>query len=98
VACQGEPSEFRRRVQAGAYLRELGRAKGNYVMADGVVWIWNVKEDRFAKVLGSLDFSQASDHLWAAAEALYPDQAIRAREWVEPLLHQLRHGQEHAAV
>ena len=28
MACQGEPSEFRRRVQAGAYLRELGLGQG----------------------------------------------------------------------
>jgi hypothetical protein len=98
VAYQGEPLEFGRRVQAEAYRRGLGSAKAVYVVADGAVWIWNVKEDRFAQALGLLDFSHASDHLWTVAEVLYPDQAARAREWVEPLLHQLRHGQEQAVV
>lgn len=98
VAYQGEPVEFGRRVQAEAYRRGLGQAKVVYIVADGAVWIWNVQEDRFAQALGLLDFSHASDHLWAVAQALYPDQAERARSWVEPLLHQLRHGQEETVV
>ena len=85
-------------MQAEAYRRGLGSAKAVYVVADGAVWIWNVQEDRFAQALGLLDFSHASDHLWAVAQALYPDQAERARLWVEPLLHPLRHGQEQAVV
>lgn len=98
VAYQGEPLEFGRRVQAEAYRRGLGQAQAVYVVADGAVWIWNVQEDRFAQALGLLDFSHASHHLWAVAQTLYPNQAERARSWVEPLLHQLRHGQEQTVV
>ena len=98
VAYQGEPVEFGRRVQAEAYRRGLGDAQAVYIVADGAVWIWNVQADRFAQALGLLDFSHASDHLWAVAQALYPDQTERARAWVEPLLPQLRHGQEQNVV
>jgi len=98
VAYQGEPLEFGRRVQAEADRRGLGSAQAVYVVADGAVWIGNVQEDRFAQALGLLDFSHAADHLWAVAEALYPDQPQRARAWVESLRHQLRHGQEQTVV
>ena len=85
-------------MQAEAYRRGLGQVKAVYIVADGAVWIWNVQADRFAQALGLLDFSHASDHLWTVAQALSPDQTERARFWVEPLLHQLRHGQEQTVV
>lgn len=94
VAYQGEPLEFGRRVQAEARRRGLGRARAVYVVADGSVWIWNVAADRFAGAVEVLDFYHASQHLWAVAHALHGEGTPAARAWVEPLLHQLRHGQE----
>jgi hypothetical protein len=94
VAWQGEPLEFGRRVQAEARRRGLAEAKKVFVVADGSVWIWNVQADRFGQAQGVLDFYHASQHLWAVAHALHPTDAAAARAWVEPLLHQLRHGQE----
>ena len=63
-------------------------------MADGGVWIWNLVADRLADATGVLDFYHASQHLWAVAHTLHPAAAAAARAWVEPLLHQLRHGEE----
>jgi hypothetical protein len=57
------------------------------------VWIWNIIEDRFVTCLSGLDFCQGTTHLWAIAHALFPEEA-QATAWVEPLLHQLKHGQE----
>ena len=94
VAWQGEPLEFGRRVQAEAQRRGLAEAKEVFVVADGSVWIWNVQQDRFSRAHGVLDFYHASQHLWTVAHALYPADEVRARSWVEPLLSQLRHGQE----
>lgn len=34
----------------------------------------------------------AREHLWAVAHALYPDDETFARQWVEPMLQQLRCG------
>ena len=94
VAYQGEPVEFGRRVQAEARRRGLGAAQQVYVVADGSVWIWNVAADRFAGATEVLDFYHASQHLWAVAQVLYGEGTDAARAWVQPLLHQLRHGQE----
>ena len=94
VAYVGEPLEFGRRVQAEARRRGLGQTPRVYVVADGGVWIWNIVADRFAAATGVLDFYHASQHLWELAHSLYPENAAGAKAWVEPLLHQLRHGGE----
>ena len=94
VAWQGEPLEFGRRVQAEARRRGLAEARNVFMVADGSVWIWNVRTDRFGQAQGVLDFYHASQHLWAVAHALHPGDEGAARSWVEPLLSQLRHGQE----
>jgi hypothetical protein len=94
VAWQGEPLEFGRRVQAEAQRRGLAQAREVFVVADGSVWIWNVQADRFGRAQGVLDFYHASQHLWTVAHALHPADETAARAWVEPLLSQLRHGQE----
>jgi hypothetical protein len=94
VAWQGEPQEFGHRVQAEARRRGLASAQDVFVVADGSVWIWKVQQDRFRQAKGVLDFYHASEHLWAVARSLHPTDEAAARAWVEPLLSQLRHGQE----
>lgn len=64
------------------------------VIADGAAWIWNIARDRFSEARGTLDFYHASSHLWAIGHALFGEGTDEARQWVEPLLHQLRHGEE----
>jgi len=94
---QTPPVEFGRAVQAEAIRRGLGHARYVFVLADGAVWIWNLIEDRFAACLKGLDFHHASTRLWAIAHELFPEEAP-AKAWVEPLLHQLKHGQEAEVV
>jgi hypothetical protein len=90
---QTPPEEFGRAVHAEAIRRGMGKAQYVFVLADGAVWIWNLIEDRFAACLKGLDFYHASTHLWAIAHELFPEEA-KAKAWVQPLLHQLKHGQE----
>jgi hypothetical protein len=68
------------------------------VVADGGAWIWNLVEDRFSDAVGVLDFYHASEHLWAVARAIYGEDETAARRWVQPLLHQLKHGGEEAVL
>jgi len=62
------------------------------------VWIWNIHRDRFPWALEILDFSHASGHLRAVANELYGEGTDEARRWVEPLLHQLRHGGQTSVI
>jgi Uncharacterised protein family (UPF0236) len=87
------PEEFGRLVHAEALRRGMAQAQYVFLVCDGALWIWNIIADRFVGALSELDFYHASQHLWEVAHDLY-SQPEAAREWVEPLLHQLRHGQE----
>jgi len=90
---QTPPEEFGRRVHAEAIRRGMGKAKYVFVLADGAVWIWCIIQERFMHCLKGLDFYHGSTHLWAIAHELFPEED-KAKAWVEPLLHQLKHGQE----
>ncbi len=100
VACppDTQPLDFGAAVQAEARRRGLGRARCVYVVHDGAVWLWNITEDRFSQATHVLDFHHASEHLWAIAHQLYGEGTDQARAWIEPLLHQLRHGKEQRVV
>ncbi len=93
-AHRGEPYEFGRALYAEALRRGLNQAQRVYVVADGAPWIWNLQEDRFSEATGVLDFYHASEHLWAIARELHGEEGSKARRWVEPLLHKLKHGGE----
>ncbi|MFC1601424.1 UPF0236 family transposase-like protein [Candidatus Sumerlaeota bacterium] len=82
-AWRGDPHEFGRRLFALALRHGLRRARRVYVVADGAVWIWNLAQDRFRGAQQVLDFYHASQHLWALAEALFPDDPRRAQQWWE---------------
>jgi hypothetical protein len=89
-----DPVDFGKAVQTEAMRRGLGRAKKVYVVIDGAVVLWEVAEDRFRDAIKTLDFHHASEHLWAVGHALYGEGTQEAKNWVEPLLHELRHGKE----
>ena len=94
IGWQGDPVEFGRRLHWAALREGLGRAQATLVVADGAPWIWNLAHDRWAGATGVLDFYHASQHLWNLGRALHGNDETAARPWVEPHLHQLRHGQE----
>lgn len=100
VACvpDTDPVDFGAAVQVEALRRGLARAHKVYVVIDGAVWLWNLTEDRFQEAIKLLDFHHASEHLWAIAHALHGEGTAQARAWIEPLLHQLRHGKETKVV
>ena len=94
IRWHGEPRELGRRLHWEALRGGLGRAKDTLVLGDGSAWIWNVATDRWSGANELLDFYHGSEHLWEMSRALCPDDEVQTRGWVEPRLHELRHGQE----
>ena len=94
VSWQGEAGELGRRLHWEALRGGLGRARQTLFLGDGAHWIWNLKQDRWAQAIGLLDFYHGSQHLWALGEAWCGSAQPGWAQWVEPRLHQLRHGQE----
>jgi hypothetical protein len=92
VSTLGDAVELGRQLHWEAQREGLGRARHLEMLGDGAHWIWNLKQQRWAKAAEVLDFYHASEHLWNMARTLAGEE--RAAAWVKPLLHQLRHGQE----
>lgn len=98
VRWQGEPMEFGQRLHWEALRGGLGRAKQMLVLADGANWIWNLKSERWPKAQELLDFYHAGEHLWALGRANHGTDDAKTKAWVEPRLHQLRHGKERSLL
>jgi len=68
----------------------MAQAERVLVIADGAVWIWNLVADRFADALQRLDLFHANAYLWAVANEIHGKGSCQARQWVKPLLRQIR--------
>jgi len=94
IRWHGEPLELGQRLHWEALRGGLGRAQDTLVLGDGSAWIWNVAADRWSGAKELLDFYHGSEHLWEMGRALSKDDEVKTKGWVEPRLHELRHGKE----
>lgn len=94
VRWQGEPLELGRRLHWEALRGGLARARETLFLADGGVWIWKVKADRWPQARELLDFFHGGEHLWELGRAAHHGNELEATHWVEQRLHRLRYGQE----
>jgi hypothetical protein len=93
VATRGGTEALMQQLYYEARARGLARAQRVLVIADGAVWIWNLVEDRFQEAVQRLDLYHANTYLWAVANALHGPGTPEARQWVKPLLRQIRRDQ-----
>jgi hypothetical protein len=93
VATRGGIDALRQQLYYEARARGLAQAERVLVIADGAVWIWNLVEDRFKEAVQRLDLYHANSYLWAVANELHGKGTRQARQWVKPLLKQIRHDQ-----
>jgi hypothetical protein len=89
---------LREQIFAEAQRHGLAQADKVLVVADGAMWIWNLTSDRFAQAEQRLDYYHASQHLWAVAHALHPEDQAQARAWIQPLLRKLKSGRAPALL
>ena len=94
VAWQDQPLELGRRLHWEGLREGLGRARKLLYLGDGAEWVWNLKKDRWSSALELLDFYHGTEHLWDLGRALHGEQEPALSQWVQPLRHKLRHGQE----
>jgi hypothetical protein len=92
VMTRGGVDELREQLFAEAQRQGLAQADKVLVIADGALWIWNLTNDRFGQAQQRLDYYHASQHLWAVAHALHPEEEAAARAWIKPLLKKLKQG------
>jgi hypothetical protein len=98
VSWQGEPMELGRRLNWEALREGLGRVEERLFLADGAAWGWNLKKNRWPGAVGLLDFYHAGEHVWDLGRAVNGEEQPSLSQWVEPVLHDLRHGREKQAL
>lgn len=91
---QGDWDGLADKLQAQTLRCGATTARELFVVGDGGTWIWNLVAERYPHATQTLDFYHASQHLWAMAHAAHGEGTPAARQWAEPLLHQMRHGGE----
>jgi hypothetical protein len=92
VMTRGGVEELREQLYAEAQRHGLAQAAKVLVVADGALWIWNLTQDRFSQAEQRLDYYHATQHLWAVAHALHPEDEAGARAWIKPLIKKLKQG------
>jgi hypothetical protein len=98
VNWQDQALELGRRLNWEALREGLGRARKLLYLGDGAEWVWNLQQDRWKEAQGLLDFYHGSEHLWSLGRALHGEKEPALAQWVKPLRHQVRHGQERQAL
>jgi len=93
VATRGGVAALMQQLYYEARARGLARAQRVLVIADGALWIWNLFEDRFPDAVQRLDLYHANTYVWAVANELHGKGTPQARQWVKPLLKQIRNDQ-----
>jgi hypothetical protein len=93
VATRGGTEALMKQLYYEARARGLAQAQRVLVIADGAVWIWNLVEDRFKDAVQRLDLYHANAYLWSVANELHGKGTAQARQWVKPLLQQIRNDQ-----
>jgi len=93
VATRGGTQALMQQLYYEARARGLAQAQRVLVIADGAVWIWNLVGDRFQDAVQRLDLFHANTYLWAVAHELHGKGTPQARQWVKPLLKQIRNDQ-----
>jgi hypothetical protein len=93
VATRGGIEPLMKQLYYEARARGLTQAQRVLAIADGAVWIWNLVEDRFQEAEQRLDLFHANTYLWAVANELHGTGTPQARQWVKPLLKQIRNDQ-----
>jgi hypothetical protein len=56
------------------------------ILGDGAPWIWNLADAHFPGVRQTLDYYHLSEHLYAFAHLLYPNNPAGAKAWVDQKL------------
>jgi hypothetical protein len=90
VATRAGIDALRQQLHAEAMRRGLGQAAGVLVIADGAVWIWRLADDRFPQARQRLDYYHAVQHLAAVGKALFGEDKDKLRDWLRPLVKQLK--------
>lgn len=94
----GNVSEFKKIVFAAAARAGYGKIKEVVVIGDGAAWIWNMYEELFPDAVKILDYYHLSENVHEYSKALYPDDEVNRKRWVNQVLDKVNNGQVDEAI
>jgi len=94
TAVLGTKADFTPALWALAVEHDLPTAHKRSVVADGALWIWDVAEDVCPDAQQVVDWYHATEHLYKAALALYPNESDlpKRNRWFKTYKHHLYMG------
>jgi hypothetical protein len=92
TAVLGGVEPFSAALVRTAQLQGFFEAPQSSITADGAAWIWGVAEAAFPQSVQIVDWYHARQHLAAAAQACFPDQAQAAAAWLQAQTELLYEG------
>ena len=96
TAVLGDVEAFAPALWALAVTHALPTAQRCSVTADGAQWIWNLSDDLLPDSTQIVDYFHAMQHLSQAADALFPNEPERAKNWSRQRQDDLFLGNIHA--
>lgn len=94
----GSVIEFKKFVFSAAAEAGYGKLKEVVVIGDGAAWIWNMCEELFPDAVQILDFYHFSENVHGYAKALYPENEVLRKGWVNKLIKFVEDGKVEKAV
>jgi len=83
VAHLGGPEMFGELLWSEAQRRGWEQHFESQVIGDGAPWIWNLTQQHFFDSVQTVDWYHAAQHLYAAAQAYYPDNPAWGQRWYD---------------
>lgn len=98
VSYLGSVSEFKKLVFAAAVRAGYGKIKEVVVVGDGAQWIWNMCEELFPDAVRILDFYHLSENVHDYSRAIYPQDEVNRKKWVNQVLDAVTNGKVCEAI
>jgi hypothetical protein len=92
TAVLGSVDRFAPALWALAVQHKVPTARDSSVSADGAEWIWNLVADLFPDSVQVVDWYHALHHLSDAANAVFPDDEVKAQRWFKTATDDLFQG------
>lgn len=91
IATQAEAKDFGKRLWVEAAKRGVEKTDQVVILGDGASWIWNIADSQFGayQPIEIVDWYHASQHVWAAGNALYGEGNDETKHWVKGRLDEL---------
>ena len=94
----GSVSEFKKVVFAAAARAGYGKLKEVVVIGDGAQWIWNMCDELFPDAETILDYYHLSENVHEYSKAVYPEDEVNRKRWVNQVLDKVGEDQIDEAI